>query len=190
MKRHTLIKLLFVIIFGQNVYSQENITYGVDFYFTETNEGILAAENTITAANKVSSIKYIANTKIVLKQGFSAKPTNGSEVVLVVGSFNVESSSDDSSSDDNKLSKDSFEKEIVTFPNPVNNILNLSWSNFDIINVRVLTIDGKVFFENNKLTNDQKSLSISFENYATGIYFVQLEDKRGDFFTKKIIKNN
>jgi len=75
--------------------------------------------------------------------------------------------------------------DIVVYPNPTAETININSINNSINEVSVYSIDGKlVATYRNPLTSD--SYSIDVQNLATGIYTLKVETNNGSF-TKKII---
>jgi hypothetical protein len=75
--------------------------------------------------------------------------------------------------------------DIVVYPNPTAETININSINNSINVVSVYSIDGKlVATYRNPLTSD--SYSIDVQNLATGIYTLKVETNNGSF-TKKII---
>ncbi|MEO5906280.1 MAG: GEVED domain-containing protein [Saprospiraceae bacterium] len=75
------------------------------------------------------------------------------------------------------------EKELLVFPNPVQDFLNLDFSG-DITNVRVMGLDGREF-KVNAANHSNKLIDI---NYLTpGIYFIWVESE-GEWYPSKFSK--
>ena len=69
------------------------------------------------------------------------------------------------------LGSESFitKKEVQLYPNPVQNILNISTLNSDYQSVEILDLNGKVL----RVTNENTS-NIDFSGFESGIYFVKI----------------
>jgi len=82
--------------------------------------------------------------------------------------------------------EESFVPEIILYPNPVQDVLNISW-NFDEVNS--ITIFDSVGREVTQLSNpNTSSLKIDVRDYSPGIYFLNASSAAGDRIIKKIIK--
>ena len=86
------------------------------------------------------------------------------------------------------LSVKEFElNNIALFPNPASKEINLSWNRNDDVNIRVYNSIGKlIYFAKNK--NLINPLSIDISQYASGLYFVKINNANG-VITKKLIVN-
>jgi hypothetical protein len=85
------------------------------------------------------------------------------------------------------LSTNDFENrnDIIVYPNPTTEMVNINSINNSINTVYVYSLDGKlVATYRNPMTSD--SYSIDVQNLATGIYTLKVETNNGSF-TKKII---
>ena len=77
------------------------------------------------------------------------------------------------------------ETDVLIFPNPANNVLNIkSGQLFE--KIKITNLLGQVLY-NAKITNSDFSINIS--SYTAGIYFVCLEGKNG-IATKSLLLNN
>ena len=76
----------------------------------------------------------------------------------------------------------SFTKEIVIYPNPANDILNIN-SNSKISNVKVLNYLGQII---DNINVAGMEITISTSSYDAGIYFIQIETEKG-ISTQKIV---
>lgn len=72
----------------------------------------------------------------------------------------------------------------ITFPNPVQNSINIQIQSSEKVNASIISMSGKVMmiFELSGMLN-----SVSMENLPKGVYFLRIEEG-GHFSTKKIIK--
>ncbi|MCB0803666.1 MAG: T9SS type A sorting domain-containing protein [Flavobacteriales bacterium] len=73
--------------------------------------------------------------------------------------------------------------QIEVFPNPSNGIINISNSE-NIESIRIYNLQGQLI---KKLKPRQKQFELPAQ---TGMYIIQVEDEKGNVFTKKIVKNN
>ena len=77
------------------------------------------------------------------------------------------------------LSKNNFS----IYPNPVNNVLNISVKNeISINNLSITDLNGRV------VTSSSSSSSIDVSNLSSGVYFVSIETNEGRG-TAKFVKN-
>jgi len=77
------------------------------------------------------------------------------------------------------INKDNSVSEVNVYPNPANNVLNITAQNIETL--KVLNIAGQVI-DNQVVNNNNAEINVS--NYSAGIYFVQVRTDKG-FFTKK-----
>lgn len=77
-----------------------------------------------------------------------------------------------------------LDSKITLFPNPAQTILNIAVDDVVLTNIFVTDIEGKVL-----LTESESANQIVVEPYASGIYFVHLEDDQGNKTVKKFVKN-
>ncbi|WP_415060166.1 T9SS type A sorting domain-containing protein [Flavobacterium sp.] len=83
------------------------------------------------------------------------------------------------------------EDEISYYPNPVKEDLFLKWNFYDEIfvnEIEIISLNG-MSLKKIKNNDEKKSILISFAEFPTGIYFVNLIFKNDDFKSIKIIKN-
>ncbi len=77
-------------------------------------------------------------------------------------------------------------KNISVFPNPMSSEVNLSWNRSEDVNIKIYNSTGKLvyFSKNQSLINN---LKIDVSNYASGLYFVRVNNSKGEL-TVKILK--
>ncbi|MDG1398305.1 MAG: T9SS type A sorting domain-containing protein [Polaribacter sp.] len=77
-------------------------------------------------------------------------------------------------------------KELLVFPNPVDNLLTFDNSKIKSLKVQVFSINGELLSTNNfsNFLSDQK---IVFSKFSKGIYFLKIITEKGAI-TQKIIK--
>ncbi len=77
---------------------------------------------------------------------------------------------------------------VVLYPNPANNLLNISWSNrISATHVEVLNMDGCIVSTKEVADN---FATININNYSKGVYFIRFFDQQGNLTqTEKFIKN-
>lgn len=73
-------------------------------------------------------------------------------------------------------------KDLVIYPNPVVDILNLYLKNADLQHVKIIDSNGKVVFEQSKSLEQ-----IQLESLASGLYLIQIKTSTGSI-SKKLIK--
>ncbi|WP_299278635.1 T9SS type A sorting domain-containing protein [uncultured Psychroserpens sp.] len=87
---------------------------------------------------------------------------------------------------DATLSVAEFELEsFKVYPNPAKNNVTLSWDKNEPVSVRIYDALGKLmYFTKNKNISEPTSIDVS--NYASGLYFVKVNNANG-FVTKKLV---
>jgi hypothetical protein len=89
---------------------------------------------------------------------------------------------------DESLSVNDFEfDDLVMFPNPAKNEVNLKWNKSEDVSIRVYNTLGKLMFYSKKV-NLLNGLKIDLSSYKSGVYFVKLNGVKGEI-TKKVILN-
>lgn len=87
---------------------------------------------------------------------------------------------------DASLSIDEFNfSNINVYPNPATNEINLSWNENESVSIKVYNALGKIMYFNTTINLANKP-KIDVSNYASGIYFVKINNTKG-VITKKII---
>lgn len=84
------------------------------------------------------------------------------------------------------LGADSFVlNNLVLYPNPANNSVNLKWTSNDDVNIRIYNTNGKLLLyrKNERLT---QGLSLDLTTFEPGVYFVKINTLKGQI-TKKLI---
>ncbi len=74
---------------------------------------------------------------------------------------------------------------IKVYPNPSNGILTISTDDYDVEGIEILSIDGKIVYSNNKVSN---RTTIDITNFEKGVYILNTIID-GTKVSKKIIKN-
>ncbi|WP_298894329.1 T9SS type A sorting domain-containing protein [uncultured Psychroserpens sp.] len=87
---------------------------------------------------------------------------------------------------DATLSVSEFDLESFNlYPNPAKNNITLSWDKSEPVSIRIYDALGKLmYFTKNKNISEPTSIDVS--NYASGLYFVKINNTNG-FVTKKLI---
>jgi len=81
--------------------------------------------------------------------------------------------------------EDLEKKELVLYPNPAVDYINLDFGENKSYEIKIFDIHGKQMFYD-KMSNQQYVLDVS--SYAAGNYFVKVIDEDGGFLTAKFIK--
>lgn len=77
------------------------------------------------------------------------------------------------------------EEKLIVYPNPTNNVINVSFNTQNIKNIQVLDYLGnQVIFE----TANTKSTTLSVKDLSKGVYFINIEDENNQIQTTKFIK--
>lgn len=102
-------------------------------------------------------------------------PTGANSNIIGLDTFSV----------DRPLSSDSFFKNNFSFyPNPVNNVLNISVkSEMTINNLSITDLNGRVVYSSSAAIN-----SIDVSDLSSGVYFISIETNEGKG-TAKFVKN-
>lgn len=86
----------------------------------------------------------------------------------------------------NPLSVNDFQlNEISMYPNTASNEFFLSWTKSDEVSVRVYNTEGKLMHYSKKVQINQP-YRVDVANYASGLYFVKINNNKGEV-TKKLI---
>ena len=75
--------------------------------------------------------------------------------------------------------------KVKVFPNPVTDYLSLELPYSATWKVAIIDVQGKVVYQN---TSTDFIQFIDFQSYASGTYFVQIEDKEGNRVVKKVVR--
>ena len=62
---------------------------------------------------------------------------------------------------------------VQIFPNPTNNLVNISLNGIDKANLTLYTIDGKVVYQANNVSDEQTSINL--RDNSKGIYFLKID---------------
>ncbi|MDD2634591.1 MAG: T9SS type A sorting domain-containing protein [Bacteroidales bacterium] len=76
------------------------------------------------------------------------------------------------------------QNNIVVFPNPTNDIINIEFGNKALTNITILNIQGKALYRLSKPQNNGNSIQITLADYNTGIYILKVETPITSFRTK------
>jgi photosystem II stability/assembly factor-like uncharacterized protein len=81
----------------------------------------------------------------------------------------------------NEFALESFE----VYPNPAKNQVSLKWHKSDLVSVRIFDALGKLMYFTKNL-NISEPTQVDVSNYASGLYFIKINNRNG-FVTKKLI---
>jgi hypothetical protein len=87
----------------------------------------------------------------------------------------------------NSLSVDEKENttDLIIFPNPTNGFITLSWNSVNIVQYKVLDLNGKTLIHS---SSSGEKVTIDLNDIESGIYFVQVFNTKGESILKKIQK--
>jgi len=186
------------VLLAQRYGCKENLSITEDVLWGNIDHQ--SAYKTITASNKVnvgSAAAYDAGISVSLKPGFEAKygthfkayiegciPRNIYYKNQIV---NKKVDYEFDCFEENKFKED-FSLNI--FPNPTNNIINITLNNsylLDSPDVIIYSMTKGLMYSNKFKKKEIKSFSIDMTKYPEGVYFVKILTK-DKAFTEKIIK--
>lgn len=78
-------------------------------------------------------------------------------------------------------------ESLNVYPNPVKNLLNISWDKSDKVSVRLFNLRGQLLYFN-KQTTLTTPLQIDTKQLSSGVYFLKVSSSQGNY-TKKLIVN-
>ncbi len=76
---------------------------------------------------------------------------------------------------------------VALYPNPAKNEVNLSWTKNEEVSIRIFNALGKLMYYS-KNVSINNSYKIDTSQYATGLYFVQINNQQGVVTKKLIVK--
>lgn len=83
--------------------------------------------------------------------------------------------------------KDFYQNEFTVFPNPANDVLILRFqTGVTQLTIKILNMEDKVLNTHN--LEFKKEISLDVSNLSSGIYFLNIEDEKGNTTVKKFIK--
>jgi hypothetical protein len=186
---------------GNNASSQATVTVGDTIFPSITCPG--AGGFTIFNAGAYTLPDYVGETIIAVEDNcsFDVVQTPLPGTVLPDGDYTISLVVTDFSGNestclfelkvrDTTLSVDDQElldSDIVLFPNPVvDNFTIQNNSRLNLIDLQIIDVTGKMINSVN-LKQMSRTIEISIENYANGVYFVKI-NALNSFITKQIIK--
>ena len=119
------------------------------------------------ASDQIEGIAYFANNEYYL----TSEKSFGREAALLTHSINYSLSD---------ILNENIDTEIVTFPNPVNNNLNVLTNHFKTI--EIYDLNGSLIFKSNIQSNN-------LEHLEKGNYIAIITKENNDFEQIKIVKN-
>ena len=81
----------------------------------------------------------------------------------------------------NEFALESFE----VYPNPAKNQVSLKWHKSDLVSIKIFNTLGKLMYFAKNM-NISESTQVDVSNYASGMYFIKINNRNG-FVTKKLI---
>lgn len=78
-----------------------------------------------------------------------------------------------------------LEQDINIYPNPISNILNISNTQQENMNISIFDSSGKLVYE--KLNTNNQNISIQTINWTSGTYFLQIKTSNNSY-SRKLIK--
>lgn len=77
---------------------------------------------------------------------------------------------------------------VSIYPNPTTSDIVISLpAEMEEITVLILNLEGKILLSKNYASSS--TISLSLQDFKTGIYFVKIMDKQGNFAVKEVVKN-
>lgn len=74
---------------------------------------------------------------------------------------------------------------VSVFPNPITDILFVTNANGEDLNIKITDITGKIMVE---YAGKDERVAINAEQYANGIYFISLQNTKGEQWVEKVVK--
>lgn len=88
---------------------------------------------------------------------------------------------------DATLSVDEFAlQSFEMYPNPAKNLVSLKWNKSDLVSVRIFDVSGKLMYFTKNI-NISEPTNIDVTKYASGLYFVKINNTEGSVTRKLII---
>ena len=137
-----------------------------------TNSGTTAYKFPLTTAKAYRYYRFVLGEAWTPNQNFTA---------LLELDFTVDNTV--LSTENNILNK-----SFSVYPNPSNNIINISNTNINVKNVKLIDVTGKAVY-NKSNTQSINTQSINVSNFAKGLYILKIESKEANVFSKKVIIN-
>ena len=160
------------------------------------------ASNSITASNTlqlysiVGDYNYQANNFVILVAGFSA--TTGSEFRAFIAPCpsTWQKTNNTLLENENNVNEkyiykfenknEPLDEELIIFPNPTNDIININSNSSKIIKIQVYGSDGRLVFDQNEI--NLNSFVLDMIKYTNGLYLIKINTEYNSNIIKKIIK--
>ncbi len=80
-----------------------------------------------------------------------------------------------------------FENNFILFPNPADNILKIKSLSDEISRYEIYSMNGTLLKQADEIDNLEKAIDIS--SLSQGIYFISVQNNKGEIIVRKFIKN-
>ena len=77
---------------------------------------------------------------------------------------------------------------LAVYPNPSDNIFNISWNGGEAIHIQVTDILGKLILETTEIESVNKPYALDLSNYKSGVYFMQVSVNGRETVKKLVLK--
>jgi hypothetical protein len=164
--------------------------WDTDVQLVSTDGGINFSLNNITLNN--GPVKFRANNSWSTNWGSNTFPAgtgavDGQEIPVLAGTYNITFNRLTGEYNFATLSIADFKpSKAIVYPNPTNNIWNLSSNNNEVItNLQLIDVSGKIILNQN---NASDTMSVDAASLTNGIYFAKIKTETGQQ-TIKLMKN-
>lgn len=170
-------------------YNTEDCDENIYITIEDDYEDDIAIEGTILTSKSSKSAFIKGN----IGKSIYIKPPNSSGNIVLVGNTNLQNrqmpaesrSSVGVSKQEGKEEVDQPKEEITIYPNPADEVLNITMSeNGTIITYKVMGSYGTIMLEGTSLTNN----AISVDSLSTGLYYLVVQTQQS-LLTKTFYKN-
>ena len=86
------------------------------------------------------------------------------------------------------LEKEKIEDHISVFPNPTDGVISIISGKYEIINISVFDINGKMINDSIQIERKPNSAELDFSAQANGIYILDIETDKGRVKEKIYLK--
>ncbi len=151
----------------------------------------ISSRDVITFGNASTNdgVIYHAGNFIDLLPGFESRTTSNFAAYIQgctePQSYVYKQSSSNNDSDSTSLVNDLGAVRI--YPNPSSSSIEIQTSNIQFNKVQIISIDGKLVFNNTFETTDKVMIDIS--DYKEGVYIVNITSENGQSLSGKLVKN-
>lgn len=182
-----------IIFSGSTVSTSNSFSYKWQYVNTESPSGVHTNwidinnsnnpnVNFINPNNYGRGWRYIKLRRLIIQNEIVKNISNN---ILLTRNF-VSGRIAETKEDITEVIKNEESNELILFPNPTKDNLNIQLPNENYKNLAIVNILGEIVKEN--AINNQKNIIIDMSNYTAGVYFLILEDNLGTKQTRKIIK--